>query len=69
MTHGNEQLEVEKLYMIAKCKDGNYHQCILEDELIPVALIPVEGLYPNNSFTKECSEAIVKLADNLRGLS
>jgi len=55
---------VDKIYVIVKDKEGNFHQA----HMTPANSYYVNGLvkyYPNNNFTKECVKDLKKITNQI----
>ena len=53
-------MEIDKIYVIIKDKDGNFHQAVMDEGKTYIVGGLVE-CYPNNNFTKDCVKDLSKL--------
>jgi len=58
------QIEIEKVYVIYKDKDGNFHQGAMDESKTYIIGGLVE-CYPNNNFTKDCVEDLKKITNQI----
>ena len=57
--------EVDKIYVIVKDKEGNFHQLNDINEVIKAFLLTTTPVYSNHNFTKECVEDLKKITNQI----
>jgi len=57
-------MEIDKIYVIIKDKDGNFHQAVMKEGETYIVGGLVDA-YPNNNFTKDCVEDLKKITNQI----